>query len=117
MKLNGIDETDHKIFPEIERNRAFIKKIKEVEENLDHEVAGSMPEKRLKLDTAAAMRMVKPHLRQSIIQAEQEEKTPQPQVIFFKEMKQGEVRMVNKGSILPKRNHLNWKEQLEKMQK
>lgn len=31
-------------------------------------------------------------------------------------MKQGEVRKVNKGSIMPKREHLNWKEQLEKMQ-
>lgn len=32
-------------------------------------------------------------------------------------MKQGDVRTVSKGSILPKREHLNWKEQLEKMQK
>lgn len=83
MKLNGIDDTDHKIFPEIERNRAFIKKIREAEEGLDHEVAGAAPEKRLKLDTAAAMRMVRPYLKSAPIQPEYEDKLPQPQVRFF----------------------------------
>ena len=32
MKVNGIDEENHKIFGEIERNRTFIKKIKEMED-------------------------------------------------------------------------------------
>lgn len=82
MKLNGIDEKEHKIFPEIERNRAFIKKIKEAEEGMDHEIAGAAPEKRLKVDTAAAMRMVKPYLSKpsASIQAEHEDKIPRPQV-------------------------------------
>lgn len=65
MKLNGIEEEGHKIFAEIDRNRAFIKKIKEAESN-DGQIAeaglNGEPQKKLKLDTAAAMRMVKPYL-------------------------------------------------------
>lgn len=68
MKLNGIGEQDHKIFGEIERNRNFIKKIKDSETALDESMASRTvdgePQKRLKLDTAAAMRMVKPYLNQ-----------------------------------------------------
>lgn len=80
MKLNGIDEENHKIFTEIERNRAFIKKIKEAEQGVDSTVAEGAPEKRLKLDTAAAMRMVKPYIRQSKAEPEPLNAVPQPQV-------------------------------------
>lgn len=80
MKLNGIDEENHKIFTEIERNRAFIKKIKEAEQGVDSNLAQAAPEKRLKLDTAAAMRMVKPFIRPSKMEAEALETAPQPQV-------------------------------------
>ncbi len=66
MKVNGIDEQDHKIFSEIERNRGFIKKIKDAETTLDDSLANQAvdgePQKKLKLDTAAAMRMAKPYL-------------------------------------------------------
>lgn len=111
MKLNGIDETNHKIFGEIERNRTFIKKIKDAEDSVDSKVVESLPEKKLKLDTAAAMRMVKPFINPSKMDTENLENAAKP-----KEVKIGEVRKLNKGSILPKREHLNWKEQLEKMQ-
>jgi hypothetical protein len=80
MKVNGIDEENHKIFGEIERNRAFIKKIKEAEQNVDSIAMESLPEKRMKLDTAAAMRMVKPFIRPSKMEAEQAETAPAPQV-------------------------------------
>lgn len=70
-----------------------------------------MPEKKLKLDTAAAMRMVKPFINQPKTLAEQIDAVSKQ-----KEVKVGDVRKLNKGSILPKREHLNWKEQLEKMQ-
>lgn len=110
MKLNGIEEANHKIFGEIERNRNFIKKIKEAEETVDSNAIESLPEKKLKLDTAAAMRMVKPFINPSKIEAENLENSK------VKETKVGETRKLNKGSILPKRDHLNWKEQLEKMQ-
>lgn len=86
MKLNGIDEENHKIFTEIERNRAFIKKIKEAEQAVDNTVAEGAPEKRLKLDTTAAMRMVKPYIRQSKAEPEPLNDVPQPQVreIYFR---------------------------------
>ena len=82
MKLNGIDETNHKIFSEIERNRAFIRKIKEAEDNVGSVITEGAPEKRLKLDTAAAMRMVKPFMNPSKIVAEPLESAPKPQVTF-----------------------------------
>ena len=68
MKVNGIDDEGHKIFSEIERNRAFIKKIKDAEGQTaagTSEKEGEEPQKKLKLDTAAAMRMIKPHLAQN----------------------------------------------------
>lgn len=69
MKINGIEEEGHKIFAEIDRNRGFIKKIKEAETGIDESMAtqavGGDPQKRLKLDTAAAMRMAKPYLASS----------------------------------------------------
>lgn len=104
MKVNGIDEENHKIFGEIERNRTFIKKIKEME-NPDGESIGpgGDPQKKMKLDTAAAMRMVKPYMRQ-----DKEPKVDSKSVV--------DVRKINKGSILPKREHLNWKEELERLQ-
>lgn len=75
MKVNGIDETNHKIFGEIERNRNFIKSIKEAEDEGNkpaQETQPGQPEKRLKVDTAAATRMVKNHLgANSKIEAEQ----------------------------------------------
>jgi hypothetical protein len=111
MKINGLDETNHKIFGEIERNRNFIKKIKEAEDAVDSNAVENQPEKRLKLDTAAAMRMVKPFINPTKMDAETGDAQSKP-----KEVKTGEVRKLNKGSILPKRDHLNWKEQLEKMQ-
>ena len=111
MKLNDIDETNHKIFGEIDRNRNFIKKIKEAEDAVDSNAMEQQPEKKLKLDTAAAMRMVKPFLNPTKMDAEALEAQNKP-----KDVKTGEVRKLNKGSILPKRDHLNWKEQLEKMQ-
>jgi hypothetical protein len=80
MKLNGIGEDNHKIFTEIERNRAFIKKIKEAEQGVDSTLAEGAPEKRLKLDTAAAMRMVKPFIRPLKMEAEPVNTAPQPQV-------------------------------------
>lgn len=97
MKLNGIDETDHKIFTEIERNRRLIQLIKEAEGS---DTAGRCdPQKKLKLDQAAVMRMTKGVLG--------EEKSGQ---------EKGEKRTVNKGSILPQREHLNWKEKLQRIQ-
>lgn len=68
MKVNGIDDEGHKIFSEIERNRTFIKKIKDAEGSTaagNNEKEGEEPQKKLKLDTAAAMRMIKPHLAQN----------------------------------------------------
>lgn len=65
MKLNGIDETNHKIFVEIERNRNFIKMIREAEEgksSVDPNMPGSEPMKKIKVDTVAASRMAKHHL-------------------------------------------------------
>lgn len=65
MKLNGIDETNHKIFVEIERNRNFIKMIREAEEgksSADPNMPGSEPMKKIKVDTVAASRMAKHHL-------------------------------------------------------
>lgn len=65
MKLNGIDETNHKIFVEIERNRNFIKMIREAEErktSSDPNMPGSEPMKKIKVDTVAASRMAKHHL-------------------------------------------------------
>lgn len=111
MKLNDVDEANHKIFGEIERNRNFIKKIKEAEDSVESNAMEQQPEKKLKLDTAAAMRMVKPFLNPTKMEAENLEAQTKS-----KDVKTGEVRKLNKGSILPKRDHLNWKEQLEKMQ-
>lgn len=84
MKLNGIDDDNHKIFGEIERTRAFIKKIKEAEEGVGSNVVAGAPEKRLKLDTAAAMRMVKPFINPTKMDAEKLDSTPQPQVYLNK---------------------------------
>lgn len=75
MKVNGIDEANHKIFSEIERNRAFIKKIKEAEGNVDSNAMEGEPQKRMKLDTAAAMRMVKPFLNNSKADGEATERS------------------------------------------
>lgn len=107
MKVSGIDEADHKIFAEIERNRSFIKKIKDLEAP-EPGLPGSEPQKKLKLDTAAAMRLVKPHLR-----------APEPSEaakLLLPASAQPEVRKLNKGSILPKRDHLNWRQELQRLQ-
>lgn len=103
MKVNGIEETDHKIFGEIERNRNFIKKIREIETPEPE----SEPQKKMKLDTAAAMRLVKPHLRAPDLPEAAKLLLPAPQQ---------EVRKLNKGSILPKRDHLNWRQALQRLQ-
>jgi hypothetical protein len=106
MKVHGIDEADHKIFAEIERNRGFIKKIKDIEAP-EPEPPGAEPQKKLKLDTAAAMRLVKPHLR-----------GPEPAEGAKLQLPgaAAEVRKLNKGSILPKRDHLNWRQELQRLQ-
>lgn len=116
MKVNGVDETNHKIFVEIERNRTFIKKIKEAEDTIDSQALESMPQKRMKLDTAAAMRMVKPFINPTKMDTERQDMKPVIVGILLTQKAQGEIRKVNKGSILPTREHLSWKEQLEKMQ-
>lgn len=107
MKLNGVDEENHKIFGEIERNRAFIKKIKDAENEIDSNAMENQPQKKVKLDTAAAMRMVKPFINA----AKMEPEAVEPQ----HKLKTGEVRKLNKGSILPTRDHLSWKDALDKM--
>jgi hypothetical protein len=54
------------------------------------------------------MRLVRPHLRQ-----------PDP-AEPLKQLLPGappqEVRKLNKGSILPKRDHLNWRQELQRLQ-
>ena len=102
MTLNNIDETNHKIFAEIDRNSSFIKKIKESEDRVDSNSMEQKSERKLKVDTAAAMRMVKPFLNPTKMDAEALEPQNKP-----KDVKTGEVRKLNKGSILPKRDHLN----------
>lgn len=99
MKVNGIDETEHKIFAEIERNRRFIQQIKAAEGQDEPPGVGTDPQKRLKLDQAAAMRMTK-----GVLNDEKE-----------RQDKAG-LRKVNKGSILPQREHLNWKEKVQRLQ-
>lgn len=91
MRLNGLGEEGHKIFGELERNRHFIQQIKAAEESLP----GNEPLKKLKLDTAAVARMTRGEG-----EGEKEKGT----------------RQVNKGSILPQREHLNWKEKLQRLQ-
>jgi hypothetical protein len=103
MKVNGLEEADHKIFAEIERNRCFIKKIRDLEAP-DADAPGAQPQKQLKVDTAAAMRLARPHLR-----------APEPPEPAGRPP-QAELRKLNKGSILPKRDHLNWRQELQRLQ-
>ena len=86
MKLNDIDEANHKIFGEIERNRNFIKKIKEAEDGVESNAMENQPEKKLKVDTAAAMRMVKPFINPGKIEADTTETQIRPKEIVYEKV-------------------------------
>lgn len=129
IKVNGVDETDHGIFKEIERNRKLVQQIKEAEakqatpdlgDKRDFQASGETAEepgssKRLKVDTAATGRLMKAHLGpDNRLLAEVDLKKPGPPAPVVNRQ---DIRKVSKGSVLPTQNHLSWKQALEQMQK
>lgn len=129
MKVNGVDETDHGIFKEIERNRKLVQQIKEAEAKQAAPELGEKRElptseetadepgssKRLKVDNAATARIMKSHLGpDGRLLNEVDLKKPGPPVPVVNRQ---DIRKVSKGSVLPTQNHLSWKQALEQMQK
>ena len=114
MKLNGITEQDHKIGYELERNNSMMKEIAEVEDIEKH----MEPHKKLKVDGAALQRHIKHHMQGGEkIENEGALSNVVKKLQTSEESVRKDVRVLNKGSILPRREHLNWKEHLEKLTK
>lgn len=129
MKVHGIDEGDHSIFKEIDRNRKLVQQIKEAEAKQANAELGEKRElpaqeeskeeqggsKRLKVDTAATTRIMKSHLGPDgrLLNEVDLKKPGPPQPVVNRQ----DIRKVNKGSVLPTQNHLSWKQALEQMQK
>jgi Sas10/Utp3/C1D family len=129
MKVSGVDESEHGIFKEIDRNRKLLQQVKEAEAKQSAAELGEKREmpsqsetaedqggaKRLKVDTEATARMFKSHLG------------PDGRLLNEVDLKKAgiagaavnrkDIRKVNKGSVLPTQNHLSWKQALEQMQK
>lgn len=110
MKISAIDPENHKINDEIERNRVSFKKIKEVFAENEGAKNGNEKEslgKRKTLDEAAAMRLAKPYLLSRENQKKPVSKEPSKET--------GTKRQMTKGSVLPQRDHLSWKQQLKQL--
>ena len=129
MKVTDVDETEHEIFKEIDRNRKLVQMIKEVEAKQSTAELGEKRDpsrqdetaqeqgggKRLKVDTEATGRIMKAHLGADgrLLNEVDLKKSGAPVAVVNRQ----DIRKVSKGSVLPTQNHLSWKQALEQMQK